>query len=268
MIVIHDAAVRADRHVNACLFVVFISGLSDFDDRRSLAAADALLLSGDTDGAAAYADLHEVSAAVCQEVETVRVDYVARAYFDAVAVIISYPLESRCLPLGVAFRRVYRQDVYARVQQSRHSLFVVSCIDTGADYIPLVSIQQFIRMLLVRVVVLAENESLEPLIAIDYRQLVDLVVPDNVVCFRKRDAVMPVYHLVERCHEFRYRSIETHARDAVVLAGDDSKQLAGCRAVFSDGDGRMAFCRLEIEHILKRGVRLQVGVARYEAGLV
>ena len=61
-IVIHDAAVGADGHIDARLLIVFVTRRGDFDERGRLAAADALGLAGDADGAAADADLHEVCA--------------------------------------------------------------------------------------------------------------------------------------------------------------------------------------------------------------
>ena len=89
--VVHDAAVGADGNVDARLFEVLVARLRHFDDGRGLAAADALLLTRDADGAAADADLDEVRAGVGQEAEALGVHHVARAHLHVVAVVFADP---------------------------------------------------------------------------------------------------------------------------------------------------------------------------------
>ena len=67
--VIDDSAVRADRNIDACLLEVFVSGLADLDQGRSLASADSLGLTCDADGTAADSDLDKVRSALRQEQE-------------------------------------------------------------------------------------------------------------------------------------------------------------------------------------------------------
>ena len=72
VIVVYNAAIRADRDVYTGFLVVFIARLGDFNGRSCLTAADALLLTGDADGAAADADLYKVCACFGQEPEPSR----------------------------------------------------------------------------------------------------------------------------------------------------------------------------------------------------
>ena len=66
-------------------------GAGNVVDGGSLAAADALGLTGDADGAAADTDLHEVGAGIRQEAEALAVHHVAGAHFHGVAVVIPDP---------------------------------------------------------------------------------------------------------------------------------------------------------------------------------
>ncbi len=104
VMVVHDAAVGADGDVDARLLEVLVAGLRHLDGGRGLAAADALLLARDADGAAADADLDEVGARVGQEAEALGVHHVARAHLHGVAVMLANPFQRELLPVGVAFR--------------------------------------------------------------------------------------------------------------------------------------------------------------------
>ena len=75
----NDAAVRADRDVDAGLLEILVACCRNLDQRSSLTAADALLLTGDADGAAADADLDEVRACLSEETEALAVNNVACA---------------------------------------------------------------------------------------------------------------------------------------------------------------------------------------------
>ena len=92
MVVLDDAAVGADGHVHAGLFKVLVPLGGHVDDSGGLAAADALGLPGDADGAAADANLHEVRAGLRQEAEALAVHHVAGAYLHGVAVALPDPL--------------------------------------------------------------------------------------------------------------------------------------------------------------------------------
>ena len=49
VVIVHDAAIGADGHVDTGLFEVLVTSLGDFDGRGSLATADALGLAGDAE---------------------------------------------------------------------------------------------------------------------------------------------------------------------------------------------------------------------------
>ena len=121
MIVVNDTTVGADRNVYAMLLCVFISCLSNFDNSGSLATADTLLFTSDTDGTAADTDLYEVSAAISQEVEAFCVYNVTSTNLYGIAVLFTDPFDSQLLPFGVTFRGVQAQNVYASFYQSRNT---------------------------------------------------------------------------------------------------------------------------------------------------
>ena len=85
MIIVNDTAVRANRNVDAGLLEILVTSGCNLDQSGSLTAADALLLTGDADGAAADADLDEVRAGLSEETEALTVNNVARADLNGVA---------------------------------------------------------------------------------------------------------------------------------------------------------------------------------------
>ena len=87
MMVEYNTAVRADGNVDARLFKVFIAGGAHLDERRGLAAADALGFAGDADGTAADANLYEVGPVFREEQKSVPVDDVARTDLYLIAVL-------------------------------------------------------------------------------------------------------------------------------------------------------------------------------------
>ena len=235
MIIVHDAAVGADGHVDAGLLKVFVPGLRDFDDRRRLAAADALRLSRDADGAAADADLYEVCAGFRQEAESVRIHHVACADLDVVAVVVADPLDGVGLPGGEAFGGVDAQDVHAGVDQSGYASGEVSGVDTCADDVSLMFVQQLVGVGFVGIVVLAEDEGLHAAGFVQHGQGVEPVIPQHVVGFAQGDAVSGVDELFQRGHEFLHLGVQAHAAYAVVAAGDQTNDLTLARAVFRNG---------------------------------
>ena len=100
--IVHDAAVGADGHVDAGLAEVLVAGLRHFNGSGGLAAADALGLAGDADGTTADTDLDEVGTAVGQEAEALGVDNVTGTDLDVLAVVGADPLDGALLPLAEA----------------------------------------------------------------------------------------------------------------------------------------------------------------------
>ena len=103
MIVVHDAAVRADRHIYAGSFIIFIPCLGNLYYSRSLSAADTLLLSRDTDRAAADTHLDKISTGICEIFETFPVNYISGTYLHTVAVLFSYKIKRDLLPFRETF---------------------------------------------------------------------------------------------------------------------------------------------------------------------
>ena len=64
------------------------------------------------------------------------------------------------------------------------------------------------RVSLMEFVVLTENETNESSLRIYDRELVDLVVPDDIVCFLKGCALRSCNKLLDRSHELFYLGIE------------------------------------------------------------
>ena len=104
MVVVNDSAVRANRNVDSRFFVVFVAGFGNLDCGGGLAAADAFLLAGDADGAAADSDFNKVSARFGQEPKAFRVDNVSGADLYVLAKIFVDVLKRAALPFGKAFR--------------------------------------------------------------------------------------------------------------------------------------------------------------------
>ena len=103
MVVIDDTAVGADGNIDAGLFIIAIALGTDLNDRRGLAAADSLGLTGDADGPAANPDLDKICAAVSKEAEAGRINDITRADLDTVTVFFADPGQGELLPVCVAF---------------------------------------------------------------------------------------------------------------------------------------------------------------------
>ena len=268
MVILHDAAVGADGDVNAGLLVVLVAGLGDLNDRRSLTASDALSLAGDADGAAADADLDEVCAGLGQEQEALAVNDVACADLHLVAVVLADPGDGAGLPLAEALGGVDAEHIHTGLYQRGHALGEVAGVDARADNVALVLVEQLVDVLLVGVIVLAENHILQMAFHIDERQGVDLVVPDDVVAVMQAGGGGGRDQLVQRGHELGDLEVHRHAGQAVVAAGHDAQQLAVGGAVVGDSDGGVTGAGLEVEHIAQGSLRGQVGVGGDKALLV
>ena len=105
------------------------------------------------------------------------------------------------LPFGEAVRRVDAEDIRAGLDQGGHAVLIVAGVDAGADDQAFVAVEQLGGVLLVLIVVFAENHADQAAVLVDDRQLVDLVVPDDVVGFAQADAFPAEDQMVERGHE-------------------------------------------------------------------
>ena len=268
MIVLHDAAVGADGHIDAGLLKILIPLGGHVDDCGGLTAADTLGLTGDADGTAADADLYEVGSGICQEAEALAVYHVACAYLYGVAVFGTDPLQAVLLPVGIALGGIHHQHIHAGLHQGGDPLFIVPGIDAGTHHVALLAVQQFQGVALVGIIVLAEHEAHQAPVLGDDGQGVELVVPDDVVGHFQAGALRCGDDLLHRGHKVRHTGRGVHAADPVIPAGDQAQQTAGAGAVLGDGHGGMAGARLQRQHI-RQGVRHpEVGVADHKTGLV
>ena len=268
MIVLDDAAVGADGHIDAGFFKVPVPLRRHVDDRRSLTATDALGLPGDADGAAADADFHEVSPGVRQEAEALAVYHVAGAHLHGVTIVVPDPLQGPGLPFGVALGGVDDQHVHPGVHQGRDPLRIVPGIDAGAYHIALLAVQQLQGIALVGVIVLAEHEADQMAVRRQDRQGVELVIPDDVVCSLQAGALRGGDDLLRRSHELLDRCGRVHAADPVVPAGDQAQQLAGAGAVVGHRHGGVAGAFLQGQHVRQGVLQTQIGITGDKASLV
>ena len=267
VVIVHDAAVGADGHVDAGLAEVLVACAADLDDGGRLAAADALGLARDADRAAADADLDKVRAALGEEAEAVAVNDVARADLDGAAVVRAHIVDDLLLPDGIALGRVDAQHVRTGFDESRDALSIVAGVDARADEIALLIVLQGKGMFLMLGVVLAEDEVEQMVVFIHDGQRVELVLPDDVVGFLERGGRGSGDKLFARRHELAHLQISAHAAHAVIAARHDAEELAVGRCILSDRNGGKAVFLLEREHVRKRVLRRQVGGGGYKARL-
>ena len=269
MIVVHDTTVGAERNVHASFFEIFVAGFGDFDNGGRLAAADAFLFTGDADGAAADADLDEVCACFGEIAEAVGVNDVAGANFDGVAVVFADPVEGQFLPFGVAFGGVDDEHICTGFDEGWHAFCVVAAVDAGADHVALgVVVEEFEWIFFVGIVVLAEDQVHEILIFVDDRQLVELVIPDQIVGFRQGGVFVTDNELVKWGHEFFNLGIARGAGEAIVAAGDDAEEFAVWRTIFGDSHGAVAGFFAQGQHIGEGVGWAQVGIGNNKACFV
>ena len=81
---------------------VLVTRLRDVDDGGRLPAAYALRLASDAYRAAADSDLDEIGPRVREEAETFAINDIARADFDAFAILLADERDGAALPLGEA----------------------------------------------------------------------------------------------------------------------------------------------------------------------
>ncbi|MPM45247.1 hypothetical protein SDC9_91933 [bioreactor metagenome] len=232
-----------------------------------LPAADALCLACDADGAAADADLDEVRTRIGQIAKTVRVHNVARANLHLLAIAAADEGNGTRLPLGIALRRVDAEDIHAGFHQCGDAILIVPRVDACADDIALLRVQQLTRVLLMGVIVLAEDEGDHVALPGNDRQGVEFVLPDDVVRFGKRDAFRAVDQPSNGRHETGNRRRGIHAARAIVPAGDNAEELAIRRAVFGHRNGGMSGFRFQRHDVRHRVLRGDVAVALHKAGL-
>ena len=153
-------------------------------------------------------------------------------------------------------------------KQSGNTLGIVTGIDTGADQVTLLVIQQFQGILLVGGVVLAEDEVHQMILIVNDGQAVQLVIPDDVVGFLQSGLLGSNHQLLTGSHEGGNLVGGLHAGHTVVTAGDDAQQLAVGSAVLGDGNGGEAVLGLQSQNVSQGVVGSQVGSGGDKTGLV
>ena len=268
MVVLHDTAVSADRYIDTGLLKVLIPLGRYVDHRRRLSPADALGFPRNADGAAADADLHEVGSCVCKEAEALAVHHIACTHLDRVAVPGADPLQAVLLPVGIALGGVHNQHIHAGFHQRGYPLLIVAGVDARTYHIALLAVQQFQRVALVGIIVLAEHKAHQPPLCGNDGQGVQLVIPDDIVSRFQAGSLRRGDNLLHRGHELRHAGGGIHTANPVVTAGDQAQQLPGAGAVLRDSHGGMAGFLLQGQHIRQRIRYPEVGIADHEPGFV
>ena len=266
--IIDNAAVRADRHIHARPFIVFIPCLADFDQRRRLPAANPLCFTSDADGTAADADLYEIGARLRKEQESFAIHHIACADLHTIAVLFTDPLNGHLLPFRKPFRRINTEHIRPRIDKERHTLRIVAGIDTGAHDKTLLRIQHFIWILTMRIVVLTENETVKASIFIQNRKGIDLIIPDNIIGFGKCDAEPGSDQLFKRRHKIGNLLAAVHTAHTVITARYDPHQFPVRCTVLCNRHGRMPRLCLQRKDIRQRIHRSQIGITEYEPRLL
>ena len=268
VIVLHDAAVGADGHIDASLLKILIPLGGHVDNCGSLSATDALGLTGDADGTAADADLYEVGSGIGQKAEALAVHHVAGANLHGIAVLGADPLQAVLLPIGIALGGVHYQHVHTGLHQCGDTLLVVTGVDARAHHIALLAVQQLQGVALVGIIILAEHKAHQMAVLGNNGQGVELVIPDDVIGRFQAGALRCVDELLHRRHEIRHLGVGVHAADPVIPAGDQTQHLAGTGAVIRDSHGGVTGALLQSQHICQGIRHPEVGVADDEARLV
>jgi len=91
------------------------------------------------------------------------------------------PLQGLCLVFGKTVRGIDNQDICTGLDQRWNTFCVVAGIDAGPDHQTLLLVQQLVGVFFVIIVVLTEYHADQAAICGEDRQLVDLVIPNNVI---------------------------------------------------------------------------------------
>ena len=264
MVIVNNAAVGADRHINAGFLIIFVTCFGNFNYCGCLAAADTFLFTGNADGTAADTYFNKVCAAFGKETEACCVNYVACANFYAVAVMFTNPCQSNFLPFAVTFGRVDAEYVNACVNQCRYAFCIVAGVNACAYDMAFFAVQKFQRVFFVGCIIFAEYHVQKTAFVINNRQGIQFVFPDDVVGFLQSGFCRSSNHFADRSHEFFNFGIQIHAAYAVVTAGNNAFQFAVNGTVTGNGNSAVAGFFLQGNNISQGAVRADVGIAAYK----
>ena len=221
-----NAAVGADGHIDAGLLKILVPCSGHFNQRRGLAAANALLLTGDADGAAANADFHEIGSGLSQIEEALAVHHITSAHLDGVAVVLADIVNGPFLPDGVSLGGIDAENVGTGLDQGGDPLGKVPGVDARAHHIALAAVLQAQGMVLVVGVVLAEDKVHQMAVIVDDGQGIELVLPDDVIGFFEVGGGGGGNQPLDGGHKVPDGDILSHAGYAVITAGDHAQQFA------------------------------------------
>ena len=245
----HNAAVGAYWHIYALFKKVFIARAGNFLHGCRLAAANALGFPCYAYRSAAYTYLYKVRAGIGQEAEALAVNHVACANLYAFAIFSPYKVQRSRLPFAEAFGRIYAEYVRARFDQRGYALLIIARVYARANNIALLLIKQLCRVFLMRIVVLSEHECNHVAFLCYNRQGVELMLPNYVVCFFERYAFVCKNKSVYRRHELTHFRCRIHTAGAIIAAGNNAEQFAGCRTIVRYGNGGMTRALLKGKYV-------------------
>ena len=153
--------------------------------------------------------------------------------------MLADPVNGKLLPFREPFGRIDTKNVGAGLHQSGNTLSVISGIDPGPHHIALVTIQQFIGIFLVGIVVLAENKSHHSLVFVEDGKGVKLMIPNNVIGLFQTDSFFGIDNFFNGGHKFFDFHGFFHAADAVIAAGNNADHFAVGGAVFGHSHSGM-----------------------------
>ena len=169
--------------------------------------------------------------------EALGIDHVSGSDLDGIAVVIPYPLDRALLPLGEALGGVDAEDVGSSLDKGGDALGVVPRVYSGADDELLMRVEELERVLLMAVVVLAENEVHEPALVVDNREVVYLIIPYYIVGFLEGGLLRGDDEAGERGHKGLDLFLARHTGYAVIAACDNAEKLSVRSSVLGDGNG-------------------------------
>ena len=103
--------------------------------------------------------------------------------------MLTDPAKREPLPVVMPLRRVNAQYVSTGFEQCRDPLLIVAGVDSRTNNIAFVIVQQFIGVLLMALIVLAEDKTAQTPVLRENGERVELMLPDNVVGFFERRAL-------------------------------------------------------------------------------
>ena len=265
VVIINDTTIGANGNINAGLSVVIITSLAYINQSSCLAAANALLLTSDADGATADADLDEVCASVSQEAEAFSVNNVTSANLYAVTIMFTNPVQSNLLPSAIAFGGVNAEHVNTSVNQCGHTLSIIAGVNTSANDMAFFAVQQLQGIFLVSCIVLAEYHVQQTAFIINDGQSVQLLFPNDIVSLLQGGILTSNDHLVNRSHKVANLGGTVHAAGTIVTAGNDTFQLAVNGAIAGYSHGGVTGALLQSQDISQSAVRTNVRIAANKA---